>query len=341
MNRSSVNLAVLASILFVVSHKTQSFAGEELPAGATRRIHVELDAGKEGLASLAAFSDGNRIAFGTTDGRVVIYDVKQKKITRQFGDRKSYVERVAVSPNGKRLAWVRDFEPVAVVDLSSGKEYKCPVDTEQVFIERLSFSPDGNRLAVLDDEAGAFVWSIGSATHWKSPQRATTIGFFPDGKTVAVGFNSVRLLKPESGDLIRELSSVEGLVGGFAFLPSGRLAATDGSCRGSKLRIWDVKSGEQLAAHKLDRAHSTGDPLVQSPDGQVLVLTGHQRMQFLETKTGQILATKSFRKRGSRRLAFIDSGRSFITIREGDSDATIWDTAHVLGRALPLDENAR
>jgi len=106
------------------------FAGDELPAGAIRRIHVDLKTSKECLASLAVFPDGNRLAFGTTDGRIVIYDAKRQQITRQFGDRKSYVENFAVSPDGKRLAWSRDFESVTVVDLPSGEEHKCPVDAE-------------------------------------------------------------------------------------------------------------------------------------------------------------------------------------------------------------------
>lgn len=325
---------VVVTLLLAISCVSPARAGDELPAGAIQRLPVDLDSRRADLTSLAVFPDENRLAFGTSDGRAVIFDVKQQRIIREFGDRESYVEQIAVSPDGKRLAWNRDFEPVTVVDLTSGKELKCPVYEEETFsFEHVSFSPDGNQLLMITDEASASVWNFETSTVWKATQPATAAGFSPDSKVVAIGQNTVRLVEAGTGDLIRELTSVEGLVGGFVFLTSGRLAASDGSCRGSKLRVWDTESGKQIAAHLLGRAHTSADAVHRSPDGQVLALiVGGVHLQFLDPANGQIVATINLKTRGRWKMRFSGNGRRFITLRPGDKHVTTWDTAQVLGR---------
>jgi WD40 repeat protein len=167
------------------------------------------------------------------------------------------VHQLAFSPDGKLLAasthfWWRyqkDAAIVAIFDLAEGKQ-------------RL-FPPEGkNQMAYLGCGEG----------------RPEGLLFSPDGKTLVVAADGVFLVDIKKGESGRELrpEGWKGPLGEFssslAFAPRGLLLVGSGDEERTMLRVWDVKTGQELARTELARTKE-GSTLLEvavSEDGKAL-----------------------------------------------------------------------
>jgi WD40 repeat protein len=113
--------------------------------------------------------DGQLLA--TPDGQslptdVLVWEVASGKLRRRIETRKSWVNAVAFSPDGQRLAFAEsdrdaDLWSVSVYDLASGRVihrfrgHDAPVNC-------LAFTPDGGRLISGSNDTTALVWDMGA-----------------------------------------------------------------------------------------------------------------------------------------------------------------------------------
>src|SRR5262249_9768796 len=162
-------------------------------------------------------------------------------------DRQNRLYAVAISPDGKTLAFARTGEAVRRIDLATGKprpELTWKQRSAEDYLYSLAFSPDGKVLAG-GGNAGSFVL-------WDTATRA-----------------EVRF--PKSPDI---------RLGQLAFSPDGALLATAGKCNGSVVRLWKVATGQLLftARQPIDMPAWC---VAFSPDGKTLAAgleTGEVRL---------------------------------------------------------------
>jgi WD40 repeat protein len=194
---------------------------------------------------------------------------------------------VAISPDGRTLAYAPDGKVVSLIDLATGKprrtltwDLRFPDD----HVYSLAFSPDGKVLACAGNQKTIFLWDADTGkergTLGGPGERLTQIAFSPDGTLLA----SAGLLADEIG-LVRVWNVAAGRVVFSAatpdswpawcvtFSPDGKTLAA--GLESGEVRLWDLASGWEVAnlTGQGGRVRWVGF----HPDGRSLVATGSWR----------------------------------------------------------------
>ena len=115
-----------ALVLAILVMSSSVAAASPFPRGVTR-----LAIGHGGAAS----ADGKLFAYWSDDGRLAIRDVAKRKILRYVLPRGAGYGRIQFSPDGARLAYVRDGW-LAVADVATGTETEIARSTNQFSFDR-------------------------------------------------------------------------------------------------------------------------------------------------------------------------------------------------------------
>jgi RNA polymerase sigma factor (sigma-70 family) len=199
-----------------------------------------------GVNNLSLSPDGTRVALTTNSEEVELVDVATGKVERTVA--KGMIDRVAFSPDGKRLAGGGFDKMIHVWDLETGKEVWSaahPVSTASV-----AFSADGRLVAVGAYSSVIFLYDaatgkeVGRLPGQDQTTRAVAIS--PDGRLVAASGDTglVALYEVATGQLVRRLQGHGAHVWSLAFAPDGR-SLVSGSFDGTAL-VWDL-TGRELA----------------------------------------------------------------------------------------------
>lgn len=188
--------------------------------------------------------------------------------------------RVAVSEDGRRVAWIRDRAQLVLWDRPADVVRQISVSDSAEEAPCLAISPsgrtvvssDGDGLAVWDFDSGVRLVTLGDTSHWC---HAT---FDATGRWLVVGDeHRYRCWATDTWRLVRTISrSGLGLWGASAFSPDGKLLALASSR--SVVKLLDADTAEErctlpTADYSMDICH-----IVFSPDGQRLLVSGENRM---------------------------------------------------------------
>jgi hypothetical protein len=182
-------------------------------------------------------------------------------------------------------------------------------------ITAVEFSPDGSQLFV----GGYHELTVWNPAEGKLLRRIANIGqrtyaihFSPDGQLLAVASGTpgkhgeVRLLKPDSGELVKVIGMTSDVVFDCAFNPAGdrlAVAAADGV-----VRVFDVASGsEQLTI----TSHSDWVFAVAwNADGsQIATGSRDKTAKVFDAKTGELLITYNGHNQPVRGVLFHPEGK--------------------------------
>jgi len=232
----------------------------------------------------AAFSpDSRRLATGSFDKSVEIWDVIQAKRLTRIGDHADAVYAVAFDGSGRTLASAGTDRTVRLSDGYSG-EGRLTINPELKGILAVAFSPDSKFVLTAGESPEIRWWEvakIGESVNergWnparKAPGHLATVHslrFSPDGRVLAsVGADrTVRLWDAGTGRFVRALIDADDLLYSVAFSPdSKRIAASGGD---GLTRVWEVDSGKLLFVllHKpLKPDDEKSEWLAVTPDGR-------------------------------------------------------------------------
>jgi DNA-binding beta-propeller fold protein YncE len=190
--------------------------------------------------------------------------------------RERHPDRVAFSPDGKRLAVSWDDYTVRIVDVATAKEALELKSPRQGFAD-IAFSPDGASLATatsaVEPEA-VMVWDLatgkprGTLPKKDGPRR---VAYSPDGKLLATDTQefAVRLWDART---LKEVGTLEGANNRFfslSFSADGRMliAGTPNAAL-----VWDLSTRKLRS--KLPRDNGEARYAALSPDGKTLATVG-------------------------------------------------------------------
>ncbi|KEP46581.1 putative vegetative incompatibility protein HET-E-1 [Rhizoctonia solani 123E] len=200
--------------------------------------------------SVAISPDGNRIASGSAEGSVRVYDIHTGAVVAgPFQGHTVGIGSVAFSPDGRHIASGSYDQTVIVWDADTGRIFTGPLQKHINAVCSVASSPDGKRLMSGSDDKTIIVWDTCTGAIALGPlaghsKEINSVAFSPDGQLVASGSNdrTIRIWDALTGAAIGEpLRGHTDQVNMVAFSPDGSKIA---SCSSDKtIRVWDIQAG--------------------------------------------------------------------------------------------------
>ena len=193
------------------------------------------------LLSIAYRPDGERLAGGSDENNIFIWDGDSRQLLRTLRGHTDYVNSVAWSPDGQVLASGSDDGTVRLWNPNHGVNFAI-LRGHTGDVNGVAFSPDGRMLASVSWRSPSVIlWDVNSQSRIRtmSSGSALSVAWSPDGQTLAVGIYSgrIHLYDPNTGIRKQRLSGHSNDVRSVAFHPNGRILAS--GSEDNTIRIWE------------------------------------------------------------------------------------------------------
>jgi WD40 repeat protein len=293
-----------------------------------RLCHLELrpfEGHTDWIRNLAFSPDGSRLAAGSWNHAVKIWDVATGKALATLKGHSGVVWGVAFSPDGRRLASGSADGTIKLWNTADNQELRT-LKGHTGAIRSVAFSPDGRRLASACVDKTVKIWDVAGGkepiTFSVHTDEVMSVAFNRDGSRLASGSND-QTVKVWDVAGRKVLHTLKNPWGGHSvvFSPDGNRLATD--CE-HWVKVWDVVSGKEL--HTLKGHTGTVPGVAFNHDGTQLALGGIDRMiKIWNANSGQELRTLKGHTGSVFSVAFSPQGGRLAA---GDARGTIklWDT---------------
>jgi eukaryotic-like serine/threonine-protein kinase len=256
------------------------------------------------VMSVAFSPDGRRLASGSFDGKVRIWD--NATGNELFAGHINWPASVAFSPDGQQLASGSNDNTVKIWDTASGEELLSIKGGGAI-----ALSADGRRLASGDDEGTVKIWDSATGKELCSPSRHPN-------KIASTPFRpwTANVVIPDSKGPPTKIASV-------AFSPDGQRLASGSYDR--TVKIWDALTGNELFS--LIGHTSVVESVAFSPNGQRLASGSWDKtVKVWDSATGkELFSLKSFAS-AVYCVTFSPDGQRLAS-GSGDGKVKIWDSA--------------
>ncbi|KAF7348825.1 WD40 repeat-like protein [Mycena venus] len=222
----------------------------------TGAMAVALKGHTDSIHSVVFSSDGRRIASGSWDHTVRVWDTESRTLlTGPFKGHTDHISSVAFSPDGKLIVSGSQDQTLRVWDSETGDVFAGPWEGGG-WITSVAFSPDATRIIAGCSNSKVQIWDLrtGSAIagSFEHLNWITTVAFSPDGKRIVSG----------SWD--------------------------------QTIRVWDAEisnpNTEQASCHSTTTTSNSVLFISVSPDGQHIASASHDgAVQVMDSKTGVLV----------------------------------------------------
>ncbi|OBQ39470.1 MAG: ribosome assembly protein 4, partial [Anabaena sp. MDT14b] len=305
----------------------------EKPENKALALAVNTLKGHESPVSSVGFSpDGKKLASGSFDNTIKIWDVTTGKVLNTLKGHESPVSSVGFSPDGKKLASGSFDKTIKIWDVTTGKVLNT-LKGHESSVNSVGFSPDGKQLASGSEDKTIKIWDVttGKVLNTLKGHEGLvwSVGFSPDGKKLASGSydKTIKIWDVTTGKVLNTLKGHESSVNSVGFSPDGKqLASGSGDILRSEdktIKIWDVTTGKVL--NTLKGHESSVNSVGFSPDGKQLASGSEDKtIKIWDVTTGKVLNTLKGHEDSVNSVGFSSDGKQLAS---GSRDKTIkiWD----------------
>jgi WD40 repeat protein len=258
----------------------------------------------------------------------------------RFEAHRGYVVSVAMSPDGRRVAYGGQDSTVWLCDVATGKELRRFTEHRGV-IRSVVFSSDGRWLLSGSEDATMRLWDVETGKQLRCfighADAIWCVALSPDGRRALSGSGmtykdgkwepgsdyTARLWNVDTGEEVRRFPGHKDRVCSVTFSPDGKRALTGCGNTDRPIRIWNVETGEQLG-HLV--GHSAWvNKLVFSADGRrALSASSDLTIRLWDLASGKQLRRFQGHERDVTDVAFLPDGRRIISC-SWDLTVRLWD----------------
>ncbi len=202
------------------------------------------------VSAVAFSSDGRRLATGSDDRAVKVWEVsadgRNVRLLYTLREHTSWINALAFSPDGTALASASHDQTIRIWSLNDGSR-RLVLTGHTGSVTSLAFSPNGQRVASGSEDCTVQLWDVNNGTVVRTFSghnfAVRSVAFSPDGTQIASGSDdqSVRLWSVSAGSLLRTFAGHTGSVTSVAFTPNGQRIASGSEDR--TVQLWDVNTG--------------------------------------------------------------------------------------------------
>jgi WD40 repeat protein len=296
--------------------------------------------GHSGWVTGVAFSsDNRRLASGSWDETVKVWDVPTGQQLSALSGKVKEVQALAFSSDGRWLATENSSDTVTLWDAATGTEVRMLPSNKPVgapgtnWVYSIAFSPDGRWLASGIDSKTVRIWEVstGRAVRDLTALRRSVIyvAFSPDGRLLASGDDdkTIGIWDVSTGKEIQKLSGHKKTIYAAAFSPNGRWLASASADK--TVRLWDIAAGRDV--YTLTGHENIVTSLSFSPDSRWLASGSWDKtIKIWDVETGHEAQSLAAESHPIYSVAFDSCGR---WLASGSEEGTInlWRLSGAVG----------
>ena len=186
---------------------------------------------RNSVTSVAFSLDGQRLASGSWDKTIKIWDSASGSCLQTLESHRYLVTSVAFSPDGQRLASGSGDKTIKIWDPASGSCLQT-LESHRYLVTSVAFSPDGQWLASGSWNNTIKIWdpASGSCLQTLEGHRDTvvSVAFSLDGQRLASGSrdDTIKIWDPASGSCLQTIPT-STLITDISFDPTNRYLLTN------------------------------------------------------------------------------------------------------------------
>jgi WD40 repeat protein len=200
------------------------------------------------MCAVAFSPDGTRLAAGSSDNLICIYEVRSETRELRIEQHADWVTDLAFSPDGRRLVSASRDKSCRVFDARTGAMESAYLDSEEP-IYAVAWDPDGKHVYSAGRDRAIHAWTAADA----KPAGQISAGISGDvfrlacaGDVLlaACGDGSVRAYARSDRRMVRAFSRMPDWVYSLAVDRNAKRVAA--GCFGGEVRVWNLGDGREV-----------------------------------------------------------------------------------------------